>query len=265
MDPKIKVIVVDDEMEAREGLRILLENDNDITLVTTCKNGIEAIEALTEFTIDLMFLDIQMPMVDGFEVVRSVPVDRMPLIVFCTAYDQYAVKAFEVHAVDYLLKPFTDERFQEALSRAKSIIRQKNQEENIRKMRSIASDLESHGSDNLLIEKGLPGLEKKLIVKESGKIHFINLSEVIWIEAFDYYVKVHVSNRFYTIRDSMKKMIERLPGDQFIRIHKSTIISRNYIQSVDPLGNGEYQVHLKLGTQHKVSRSYKDSIKGLIK
>ena len=119
---KIKTIIVDDESEAREGVALLLQNDNEIEVVCICSNGIEAIEVMNEFKIDLMFLDIQMPLIDGFEVISSVDQERLPEIIFTTAYDQYALKAFEVHALDYLLKPFTDARFYEALGQAKDII-----------------------------------------------------------------------------------------------------------------------------------------------
>ena len=265
MDSKIKAIVVDDELEAREGLRILLEGDKDITLVTSCKNGIEAIEALTEFKIDLMFLDIQMPVVDGFEVVRSVPADRIPLIIFCTAYDQYAVKAFEVHAVDYLLKPFTDERFLDALTRSKEIIRQKQQEASAIRMKEMAgSMLGNQVPDNVMIEMGSERVGKKMVIKEGGKVHFLNIEDITWIEAFDYYIKIHVGNKFYTIRESMKRMAERLSRDHFARVHKSSIINLDCIKTIDLLGNGGYQVHLLTGEKLKVSRGFKDSLKHLI-
>jgi len=266
MDQKIKTIIVDDEFEAREGLKLLLEKDDDISLVTDCKNGIEAIEALTNFKIDLMFLDIQMPMVDGFEVVRSTPHDRLPAIVFTTAYDQYAVKAFEVHAIDYLLKPFSDERFHESLDRAKALVRQKDLEDEARKLEKIAEGVIKTGAtaENILIDPESPESKSRLIIKENGQIHFIDLSDIIWIEAYDYYVKVHIANRYYMLRESMKKLIQRLPDKLFARIHKSSIINLNFIKTIDLLGNGEYQILLNSGEQLKVSRGFKDKIKHLI-
>lgn len=261
MVQKIKVIVVDDELEAREGIKMLLEVDADISLVSVCKNGIEAIEALTNFKIDLMFLDIQMPMVDGFEVVRSTPQDRIPSIIFTTAYDQYAVKAFEVHAIDYLLKPFSDDRFYDSLKRAKAMIHQQKQEEDIIKMRTFADNIHSGKvHENLILESS-----DKLVVKEGGKVHFLSLNEVIWIEAFDYYVKIHVKDKFFTVRDSLKRLIDHLPTKSFSRIHKSSIINMGHVDSIETLGNGEYQVVLDTGKSLKVSRSYKDTIRHLIK
>lgn len=260
MERRIKTLIVDDELEAREGLKLLLEPDQDISVIAACKNGIQAIEALTNFKIDLMFLDIQMPMVDGFEVVRSIPDNRLPAIIFVTAYDQYAVKAFEVHAIDYLLKPFSDERFYEAVNRAKEIIDRKERENQIKKLKKIAMDVEGDGHENILIDTDSIGVKNKLVVRESGKIHFINLEEIIWIEAFDYYVKIHLKEHFHTVRESMKRLIQRLPEKGFARIHKSSIINLNRIKSIKPFGNGEYQVELIHGIELKVSRGFKDSI-----
>ena len=264
MASKIKSIIVDDELEAREGLKLLLGMDQEVSIVASCKNGIEAIEALTSFSIDLMFLDIQMPLVDGFEVVRSVPEERLPSVIFTTAYDQYALKAFEVHAIDYLLKPFSDERFFEALSRAKDIIRQKAKDRYTRKMMDIANHAKSPSDEHILLD-ATHAPQNKLIVRESGRVHFIELSKIIWIEAFDYYVKIHVEGRFYLLRESMKKLLESLPPETFIRIHKSSIININYLKSVEIIGNGEYLAHLKSMDKLKVSRSYKDAIQHLIK
>jgi len=194
-------------------------------------------------------------------VVRSVPVDRIPSIIFCTAFDQYAVKAFEVHAVDYLLKPFSDDRFYESLGRAKTMIHQQKQEEGIKRMRILADKIDSGKvHENLVVESA-----NKLVVKEAGKVHFLSLNEVIWIEAFDYYVKIHIKDKFFTVRDSLKRLIEHLPPKSFSRIHKSSIINMGHVDSIETLGNGEYQVVLDTGKSLKVSRSYKDKIRHLIK
>ena len=265
MDQVIKTIIVDDEQEAREGIRLLLDEETGIELVAMCKNGVEAIEILSDFKIDLMFLDIQMPMVDGFEVVRSVHHDRLPAIIFTTAYDQYAVKAFEIHAIDYLLKPFSDQRFGEALERARDMIRQKKQEAHTEILRGLATNAKKGNLENIVIDPESSNKLDKLVVKDSGKVHFLDLKAVVWIEAFDYYVKIHIADHFYTVRESMKKLEQRLPADKFIRIHKSTIINLAFIKTVERMENGDYQVILTTSSNHKVSRTYKDSVKELMK
>jgi len=262
---KIKTIIVDDEKEAREGLALLLDKQDEIDVVEICKNGIEAINVIQSNSIELMFLDIQMPVVDGFEVIRSVPQQRLPEIIFTTAYDHYALKAFEVHALDYLLKPFTDKRFYEALEQAKKYIRNSQIQSERQELIRIISDKnieKSKGSELIPLEE-----EKtlnRLIVKENGRVHFIELGDIYWIEAYDYYVKIHVKERFYLLRKSMKKLSEILPDEHFARIHKSSIVNLQYIKNVKILGNGEYEIELKSKTFVKVSRGYKDSIKHLI-
>lgn len=263
----INTIVVDDEPEAREGINILLEKDAEIKILSLCSNGIEAIDMIRNHKIDLMFLDIQMPMIDGFEVIHSVPKEKLPFIIFSTAYDQYALKAFEVNAVDYLLKPFTDDRFAEALDRAKQLIYQQNLSSTQQKLKNIASQLVQKGQNqNPYLISGIEGSnENRLIVKENGKIYFLELGQVLWVEAYDYYVKIHVKERFYLMRESLKKMEVSLPESSFIRIHKSAIINQSFIKKMEPIGNGEHIITLTNDHQVKVSRSYRDAIKKLMK
>jgi two-component system LytT family response regulator len=262
---KIKTIIVDDESEAREGLMLLLQDDSDIEIICVCKNGIEAIDAINDFNIDLMFLDIQMPAVDGFEVIRSVDENRLPKIIFITAYDQYALKAFEVHALDYLLKPFTNDRFYESLKQVKRIIGKRNGQNERQELIKIISDRNvNQGEDPELIRHADSEEMNRLIVKEAGQVYFINLGDIRWIEAYDYYVKIHVRDRFHLLRKSMKKLEEILPNDYFARVHKSSIINLQFIKSIKLLGNGEYEIKLESGDLVKVSRGYKDSIKHLI-
>ena len=262
---KINTIIVDDQYEAREGVELLLQADQDIDVVCLCKNGIEAIDAINEFSIDLMFLDIQMPIVDGFEVLRSVEQNRLPKVIFTTAYDQYALKAFEVHALDYLLKPFTDARFFEALEQAKNIIRNLNDQSDQKELIKIISDKNLNQVEHPELIQNISNKEmNRLIVKEAGQVYFINLGDIRWIEAYDYYVKIHVHDRFHLLRKSMKKLEELLPNDHFARVHKSSIINLQYIKSIKILGNGENEVLLESGDTIKVSRGYRSSIKHLI-
>lgn len=262
---KIKTIIVDDELEAREGIKLLLENDAEIDLLGTCKNGIEAIDMINDHEIDLVFLDIQMPVIDGFEVVKSIPKDRLPHIVFVTAYDQFALKAFDVHAVDYILKPFTNARFTEGLARAKQLITGQKTQQEQEKLKSIVDQLalRSNAQDQLIITSDPGDDQSRLIVKEKGQVNFILLKNIMWLEAFDYYVKVHVRDQFHLIRESMKKLELRLPSSQFLRIHKSSIINREYIHRIETTPNSEYRIILTDKTVLKVSRSYRDAVKNI--
>ncbi len=261
---RIKTIIVDDEKEAREGLQYLLESKPEFEVVEICKNGIEAIDSLMTNTIDLMFLDIQMPVVDGFEVINSIPDERLPEIIFTTAFDQYALKAFEVHAIDYLLKPFTDKRFFEALELATTSIENKQNQDQRRKLIKIVSDKNVKSIDGDIDPFDEGGKLNRLIVKENGRVHFIDLVDIRWIEAYDYYVKIHIENKYYLLRKSMKKLSALLPKDHFARIHKSSIINIQYIKHINLLGNGELEIELMMGTKLKVSRGFKDSIKHLL-
>ena len=190
-------------------------------------------------------------------------------MVFITAYDQYSLKAFEVHAVDYLLKPFTDERFYQALDHAKDFLKGRDSQQASEKLVDLLASYESkerHQPDNQLIQG--QGANKmvfndRLIIKSDGKIHFIPLNDVIWVQAFDYYVKVHISGRFYLVRESLKKMEAVLPGDMFLRIHKSSLVNINAIQDLTPHFNNEYIVTLFNGEKLKISRNYREKIKGL--
>ncbi len=259
---RITTIIVDDELEAREGVVALLTKDQQINVVAVCANGIEAIQAIREYHPELLFLDIQMPQVNGFEVLNSTTKEYLPAIIFTTAYDEYTLQAFEVHAVDYLLKPFTDERFFAALNHAKQLLNQKNTA--TQSIPNLVQSRVKSGQSSQLINTDSFASER-LTIKVNGKIHFIPLEEIIWIEAYDYYVKIHVAERFFLLRDSLKKMEARLPFPPFVRVHKSSIINQKYLQEIAPQHNGnEYQLSLTSGQKLHSSRSYRDQIKNLI-
>lgn len=249
----IRVLIVDDEKEAREGLESLLEGN--VEIVAACKNGIEAIDALQQHKIDLMFLDIQMPGVDGFDVLRSVPPERTPVVIFTTAYDQYALKAFDVHAVDYLLKPFSDSRFHEALALGIEKVAGKQQKDRTG-LEKLLSNAPSSEVDQTISKD-------RLVIKDSGKIHFIPLSAITWVEAYDYYVKIHTRERFFLQRKSLKKMQSMLP-ENFIRVHKSSIINVDYVVSIQRSSKGEMLIDLGSEEGVRVSRSYRDVVENLL-
>ena len=263
---KLRTIIVDDEIEAREGIKTLLENDPEIEIIALCKNGVEAIDALQSHQVDLMFLDIQMPAINGFEVVNSTPAERLPHIIFITAYDQFALKAFEVHAIDYILKPFTNERFYNGLQRAKQLILQQKFIEQQESLKSITSSYINNnpGKDQLLFNVDDPS-EKRLVVKEKGKVLFVPINDIIWLEAYDYYVKIHVKGHFYLIRESLKKLLEKLPPEKFTRIHKSAIINIDKLKSAKPIGQGEYEMILNdYENTLKSGRNYRNQIRDLL-
>jgi len=259
---KVKTVIVDDELEAREGVAQLLASDQEIDVVAMCANGIEAIQAIRDFHPELLFLDIQMPQVNGFEVLNSIAEQYLPAVIFTTAYDEYTLRAFEVHAIDYLLKPFTDERFNAALHHAKLRIAQKKSVTSpVPKF--IQSQLKA-GQANQIISTDSSASER-LTVKVDGKVHFIPFGDIIWIEAYDYYVKIHVREQFYLLRDSLKKMVARLPSPPFYRIHKSSMINQNYLQKIEPQRSGnEYLLTLTNEQQLPSSRSYREQIKELM-
>ncbi len=262
---KINVLIVDDELEAREGIKSLLEEDSEISIVDLCKNGVEAIDMINVHHIDLVLLDIQMPVINGFEVVNSVSKDRLPHIIFITAYDHYALKAFEVHAIDYILKPFTNQRFYEALKRAKDLILQNKIRNSKEKLKSLS---ESYLKQNTSLDQHLfqddDVTNQRLVIKEKGKVHLINLSDIIWLEAFDYYVKIHVKDKFYLLRNSLKKLSSELPDEIFMQVHKSSTVNVKAIQTIESAENGEYQLILTNQEVVKVSRSYRTKVRNML-
>ena len=254
---KIRVIVVDDEAEARQGIRQLLANDQDVELLSVCRNGLEAIQEINASAPDLVFMDIQMPEINGFDVLNSIKLDPFPMIIFITAYDQYALKAFEIHAIDYLLKPFTNDRFYRSLEYAKQQIRESGDEAH-QKINSILKGYANDADPDRLIHENHS--QNRIVIKSSGKIYFVPLDEIRWIEAFDYYIKIHVKDQFYLVRETMKKMETKLPADRFVRIHKSAIINMDFLSELEPHFNGEFLIKLRNGKALKVSRSYRKNL-----
>ena len=251
---KIRTVIVDDEPLAREGVRMLLEADAEISVVAECANGREALAVISEQKPDLIFLDVQMPEMGGFEVLKAVGAESAPHVIFVTAYDKYALQAFEAHALDYLLKPFTVKRFNEALERAKVQI---NNEQNVdlnRRLATLLAELKPEARD----------LER-VVVKNSGRIAFVNVEEISWIEAAESYVRFHVEGgRSYLIRGAIGRLATQLDPARFLRIHRSMIVSIKQIKEMQPLFHGDYEILLKDGTRLTSSRSYRDKLQGLL-
>jgi two-component system LytT family response regulator len=250
---KIRTLIVDDEPLAREGIRMLIEDDAEIVVIGECANGQQAISAITEKMPDLVFLDIQMPEVSGFEVLEAIGPHSLPCVIFVTAYDKYALRAFEVHALDYLLKPFTSERFQSALERAKAQIKSRSGEQLNQRLVRLLEDIHK---DKTYLER--------LVVKSAGRIFFLNVEEIDWIEAAENYVRLHTGRESHLIHGTMNKLASRLDPAQFLRIHRSTIINVRRIKELQPMFHGEYVVTLRDGTQLNSGRSYRQKLQSLL-
>lgn len=246
---QVRVLVVDDERIARQALEDLLQSDPDVEVVGTAADGKTAIRMIDELQPDIVFLDVQIPEIDGFGVVSAIGVDNMPTLVFVTAYDQYTLKAFEVHALDYLLKPFDQQRFSLALRRAKQHVAAEPQKE---KLSGLLKDSVAH--------KPL----KRLPIKAGGKFIFIELDEIDYIEAAGNYLCVHVGPKEYLTRETMNSCEAKLQASNFVRIHRSVIINRNRVKELKPWFTGEYIVVLSTGKELTLSRGYRDRLQLLL-
>jgi two-component system LytT family response regulator len=251
----IRTLIVDDEPLARERLRTLLQQESDIEIVGECADGRQAVGAIGTDAPDLVFLDIQMPVLDGFGVLQSLDDRPLPAIIFVTAYDQYALRAFDVHALDYLLKPFTAKRFQKALERARAeLVRGENGKAGFeQRLINLLEDLNG--------EKRHP---KRLVVKSSGRVYFLKIDEIDWIEAEGNYVRLHVGANSHLLRETMKGMEAALDADRFIRIHRSTIVNTERIRELQPLFHGEYAVILNDGTRLVASRGPENRLRRML-
>lgn len=254
----IRTILVDDEPEARKGLRTLLDGVDTIEIVDDCINGIEAIEAIEKLKPDLVFLDIQMPKVNGFEVLNSINY-KIPYVIFVTAYDKYAVKAFEINAQDYLLKPFSDERFYSVLELAqKSIEENKNQSEVINNL--VSSFLSSQKQE--LEGEQLDTLPdwNKLTIKNRNKITFVEFKDIHWIEGYDYCVKIHTLKETHVVRATLKEMEGKLKSHFFYRVSRSALVNMNKVKEIKPYSKSELLIVTYSNTEIKISRSYKSNL-----
>ena len=245
-----KVLVVDDEPLARQRILDLLKEEEDLEVIGQARNGQEAVEKIEAEKPDLVFLDVQMPEVDGFGVIRALGAENMPHVIFVTAYDQYALQAFEVNALDYLLKPFDQERFYVALARAREQLNRQQDDTISHQIRRLLEDVRPED-----------GTVDRLIIKSEGRIFFIKTGDIDWVEAAGNYVTLHVGGEDYLMRETMAGMEEKLDPKQFIRIHRSHIVNIESIKEIKPWFNGEYHVDLKDGTQLTLSRKYRQNFK----
>lgn len=249
----IRAVIVDDEPLARRRIRSLLVEAEDVEVIAECANGKEAIQVIEESPPDLLFLDIQMPELDGFDVLQAIGVAYVPVVIFVTAYDQFALRAFEAHALDYLLKPFDDERFEAALQRARARIRQQQGGDLDRRLRALLEEV-----------RGDRGYLQRLVVPTGPRSVFIRTEEIDWIKAERNYIRLHVGGRSYLLRESLSHIEAALDPAKFCRIHRSTIVNIDRIQAVESLFQGEYLVVLHDGTKLTSGRSYRRSLHTLL-
>lgn len=253
MIPTIRTIISDDEPLAREKLRILLASEPGVRIVAECRDGRQTINALQTYRPDLLLLDIQMPCADGFQVLSTIPADDMPLVVFTTAFDQYAIRAFEMHAVDYLLKPFDHERLHKAIERTRTELLKTNDREMTQRILDLLADTRTESR-----------VAKRLVIKVAGRVVFLDLEEIDWVEAAANYVKLHVGKESYLLRESISHISERLDPHRFVRVHRSTIVNVRRIKELQPCNSGEYILVLKDGKELSCSRGYRSGLRHLI-
>jgi two-component system LytT family response regulator len=247
-----RVLLVDDEPLAREGLRMLLTCDPEVSAVYEARNGQEAVEAIRTEQPDLVFLDIQMPEMDGFGVARTVGSERMPAVVFITAHDEYAIQAFEINAIDYLLKPITEARFEQALARAKSRLQSRPADESSRQILSLLETI------------ALPRHSlKRLAVRSVGKTIFVDVADIDWMEAAENYVQIHAGRAEHLLHVTMTTLEKSLDPQVFLRIHRSVIVNVRRIKEMEPAFHGEYVITLQSGVRLQSGRLYSEQVKAL--
>lgn len=267
MENPLKTIIVDDESLARRGLKHRLKDVNDVEIVAEAANGREALKLIRERSPDLVFLDIQMPGMDGFDVLRALEPGELPAIVFVTAFDDYAIKAFEAHALDYLLKPIEDSRLAEALERVREHRERKRAVEHRKSLLELVGRITGQpvGSMRELAARGVDKLKRKetpkLAIRDGGRTTWVKQEDIEWIDAAGDYMCVHAEGETYIMRMTMKQLENELNPDILQRIHRSTIVNVNRVREMQAHINGEYFLTLNGGHTVKLSRSYKEKLR----
>ena len=252
----IRTLIVDDEPLARDRLLNLLRAEPDIEIVGQCANGQEAVSAIQKEQPNLVFLDVQMPELNGFDVLAALDLNRMPVVIFVTAFDRFALRAFEVHALDFLLKPFDQERFNKALDRARSHLKNRRADELSQRLAALLAGLPAGTSGSKPVER--------LAVKTEGRIVFVRTDDLDWIEAADNYVSLHVGGESFLLRETMNHLEGRLAAGKFLRISRSVIVNVERVKELQPLFHGEYAVILRNGMRLTLTRGYRDKLEILL-
>lgn len=253
LDRNIRVMIVDDEPLARHGLREVLSAEHDLEIIAECADGSEAVAAFVKKRPDVIFLDIQMPEKDGFDVVRMIPPEELPFIVFVTAYNEFAVKAFSANALDYVLKPFDNERIHATLKRVREMVRLKQQAGYSERILNAVASVAPKASYLLRIP-----------IRHAGKITLVKTDAVVWIEAAADYIHIHTATEKFITRESIGEIETQLDPSQFVRIHRSSIINIRHIKELQTNQHGDYTAKLDNGTSLPVGRNYKENLTRLI-
>lgn len=270
---KISTLIVDDEPLARKGLSLRLAEFDNIKLVGECKSGLEAVTLIPQLRPDLVFLDIQMPGLNGFQVIHKLQElnQTIPIIVFVTAFDSYAIKAFDIHALDYILKPLDNQRLASAIAKVEHYIGLKKEEGQSQKLVRLVADFTGEDCEDILRKlasgenisnHSFPDI---LAIKDGSEITRVNISEIQWIDAAGDYMCVHTTDQTHIMRKTMKELDQQLDPRKFVRVHRSAIVNINYVQKLISHISGEYHLILNNGSELKVSRSHRDKVKDMIK
>jgi two-component system LytT family response regulator len=255
----IRVLIVDDEPLAREGVALRLAQEQDIELIGECANGSEAIRSILSLQPDLVFLDIKMPKVNGFDVVNAVGIEHMPPVIFLTAYDEYAVDAFNSHAIDYLLKPIDNARFKESLQHAREQILKNTIAERSEQLTDLLTQTQGLTKASSTKQRFTTQVKnERLVIRSNGHVYLLESDDIYWIEAEGDYVSVHTTQKSHLVRETMKNMEARLHDQGFQRVHRSCIVNLTYVRELISLDNGDYQIILRDNTSVKLSRNYRD-------
>jgi two-component system LytT family response regulator len=243
----LRALIVDDEPLAREGVVLRLGRFKDVEVVGECENGSSAIKKILELNPDVVFLDVQMPGMDGFEVLRALPEESLPQVIFLTAYEQYALGAFEVHALDYLLKPVDDERFDRAVERARRV---GDSESKVRTAERVLQ----------MLRQGPASYVSRFPVRVGSRIQLVFTEDIEWIQGAGNYAELHSPGRSHLLRETLNSLEQKLDPSQFLRIHRSKIVRVGCVRELQPIDNREYLVRLADGSEHRSSRSYADRL-----
>lgn len=260
MTNTIRTLIVDDEPLARDGIRLLLKDVPEFSVVGESVDGTSALEAIQRLKPDLLFLDIQMPGMSGFDLLAKLPPEQLPIVIFVSAYDRYAIRAFEIHALDYLLKPVETERFREACRRVRQMINERHTHELTRRLVAMLDAIKTGAETPVTSTDFL----RRFAVKDGERTYFVPADEVDWIGAANYYAELHCGKKLHLLRESLNALESRLDPREFLRIHRSTIVNVTRIREVRRHFGGDYQVVLTDGTQLRSGRSYRPRLDSLL-
>jgi len=255
----INVVIVDDEPLAREGISLRLQQEKDINIVAECENGSDAIRTILSLKPDLVFLDVKMPKVNGFDVVNAIGSKHMPPVIFLTAYDEYAVDAFNAHAIDYLLKPIDNDRFRESLDHAREQILKNMISQRSDQLTQLLSQTQGLTNTPTPSQNSSGSVDsERLVIRSNGHVYLLKSEDIYWVEAEGDYVSVHTPQKSHLVRETMKNMELRLNEQGFQRVHRSSIVNLSYVSELISLDSGDYQIILQNNTKIKLSRNYRD-------